>query len=281
MRRFVGSKLPILICFTFFLTVSGFPGTVIQATDAKFPIGEMISKGGVRFEARDNVWKSIDSSHFPVFEKGKIKTEQGAGMVTLGNSCHLEIAQNSVISFEQVDRVHLTQGRVSFRIPSSKEMTIRVGSLAVTKPRVQQASKGAAIIPAKSEDTVGSVTLHSNGSVTIRNLQGSLSILDQDRVVVAALSSKESITIPATMASGKSYKMMAQAGEVRESKRETQNVIDQEWTYLGLNAIEWIAVGYAALLVGGLTYAFWPEGDKDRTVGQVRTVEQEQVPICP
>jgi hypothetical protein len=281
MRRFVGSKLPILICFTFFLTVSGFPGTVIQAKDAKFPIGEMISKGGVRFEARDNVWKSIDSSHFPVFEKGKIKTEQGTGMVTLGNSCHLEIAQNSVISFEQVDRVHLTQGRLNFRIPSSKEMTIKVGSLTVTKPRVQQASKGTVIIPAKSEDTVGSVTLHSNGSVTIRNLQGSLSILDQDRVVVAALSSKESITIPATMASGKSYKMMAQAGEVRESKRETQNVIDQEWTYLGLNAIEWIAVGYAALLVGGLTYAFWPEGDKDRTVGQVRTVEQEQVPICP
>jgi hypothetical protein len=80
------------------------------------------------------------------------------------------------------------------------------------------------------------------------------------------------------MASGKSYRMMAQAGEVRESKRETQNVIDQEWTYLGLNAIEWIAVGYAALLVGGLTYAFWPEGDKDRSVQQVAV---EQVPICP
>ena len=275
MRGFMGSKFPIIVCFSFFLTVSGFPGTVTQAKDAKFPIGEMISKGGVRFEAREKVWKNIDSSHFPVFEKGKIKTEQGTGMVTLGNNCHLEIAQNSVISFEQVDRVHLTQGKVSFRIPSSKEMTIKVGSLAVTKPRVQQASKGTAIIPARNEDTVGSITLHSNGSVTIKNLQGSLSILDQDRVVVAALSSKESITIPATMASGKSYKMMAQVGEVRESKRETQNVIDQEWTYLGLNAIEWIAVGYAAALVGGLTYAYWPEGDKDRTV------EQEQVPICP
>lgn len=267
------SKFPIIVCFTFFLTVSGFPGVVTQAKDAKFPIGEMISKGGVRFEAREKVWKNIDSSHFPVFEKGKIKTEQGTGMVTLGNNCNLEIAQNSVISFEQVDRVYLTQGRVNFRIPSSKEMTIKVGSLAVTKPRVQQASKGTAIIPARNEDTVGSITLHSNGSVTVKNLQGSLSIVDQDRVVVAALSSKESITIPATMASGKTNKMVAQAGEVRESKRETQNVIDQEWTYLGLNTIEWIAVGYAAALVGGLIYAYWPEGDKDRTV--------EQVPICP
>jgi hypothetical protein len=77
------------------------------------------------------------------------------------------------------------------------------------------------------------------------------------------------------MASGKSYKMMAQAGEVRQSKRETPNVIDQEWTYLGLNAIEWIAVGYAAALVGGLIYAYWP-GDKDTT-----DVAQEQIPSCP
>ena len=274
-RTCFGSKFPIFLCFIFFLTVSGFPGAATQAKDVKFPIGEMTSKGGVRFEAREKVWKTIDSSHFPVFEKGKIKTEQGTGRVTLGNSCHLEIAQNTVLSFEQVDRVHLTQGKVSFRIPSSKEMTVKVGSLAVTKPRVQQASKDAAIIPARNVDTVGSVTLHSNGSVTIRNLQGSLTILDQDRVVIAALSSRESITIPATMASGKSNTMVAQAGEVRESTRETLNVLDQEWTYLGLNAIEWIAVGYAAVLAGGLTYTFWPEGDKDRTV------EQEQVPICP
>jgi hypothetical protein len=72
MRRFVGSKFPIILCFTFFLTISDFPGTSTQAKDAKFPIGEVISRGGVRFEARENVWKSIDSSHFPVFEKGKI-----------------------------------------------------------------------------------------------------------------------------------------------------------------------------------------------------------------
>ena len=277
MKRFVDSKLPIILCFTFFLTISGFREAVTQAKDAKFPIGEMISKGGARFEAKENVWKSIDSSHFPIFEKGKIKTEQGTGRVTLVNSCHLEIAQNSALSFEQVDRVHLTKGRVNFRIPSGKEMTIKVGSLAVTKPRVQQASKGTAIIPARNIDTVGSIILHSNGSVTIRNLQGSLSIVDQNLVVVAALSSKESITIPATMASGKSYKMMAQAGEIRESQRVTQNVIDQEWTYLGLNSVEWIAVGYAAVLAGVLTYAYWPESDDDDTVA----VEPEQIPICP
>jgi hypothetical protein len=272
-RRFVGSKFSTFLCFAFFLTVSGFPAVVTQGKNANFPIGEIISKGEVKFETRDKVWKNIQSSHFPVFEKGKIKTDRGTARVTLGKNCHLEIAPNSVISFEQVDRAHLAQGRVNFRIPSNTEVTIKVGSLAVTKPRVQQASRGTVTIPARNEDTVGSIILHSNGSVTIRNLQGSLSIVDQDRVVVAALSSKESITIPATMASGKSYKMMAQAGEVRQSKRETQNVLDQEWTYLGLNAIEWIGVGYAAALVGGLIYAYWPEGDKDRSI--------EQTSVCP
>jgi len=254
----------------------GFPQAASQAKEAKFPIGEMVSKGGVRFEAKEKVWKPIESSHFPIFEKGKIRTDQGTGRVTLGNTCHLEIAQNTVLSFEEMGRVHVTQGKVSFRIPSKKEMTVKAGSLEVTKPRVQQASKGAPIFPATDLDTVGSVMLHSNGAVTIRSLQGSLTVLDQNRVVVAALSSKESITIPATMASGKSNLMVAQAGEIRETRRETPNVIDQEWTYLGLNAIEWISVGYVAAIVGGLIYAFWPDDDKHR-----RALPQEQIPVCP
>jgi hypothetical protein len=91
--------------------------------------------------------------------------------------------------------------------------------------------------------------------------------------VIAALSSKESITIPSVMATGRSNKMVAQAGEVKGSAKAAQNVIDQEWTYLGLNAIEWISVGYAKALVGGLIYLFWPEGDKERSV--------EQAPMCP
>jgi hypothetical protein len=272
--KFLGNKLRIFVCITFFLSVTGFPAGVARAKETNFPIGEMISKGGVKFEVREKVWKTIDSSHFPVFEKGRIKTEQGTGMVTLKNNCHLEIAQNSIVSIEQVDKAHLLQGKMNFRIPSAKEMTIKVGGLTVMKPRIQQASRG--IVPARNEDTVGSISLHSNGSVTIRNLQGSLSVLDQDRMVVAALASKESITIPATIASGKSNKMVAQAGEMKEERRrQAASVIDQEWTYLGLNAIEWIAVGYAAALVGGLIYAYWPEADKDRTV------QQEQIPVCP
>jgi hypothetical protein len=200
-------------------------------------------------------------------------------MVTLGNSCYFEIAQNSVILFEQADQVHLSQGRVNFRIPSSKEMTIKVGNIEVTKPRVQQASRGTGTIPARNEDTVASVTLHSNGSVTIRNFQGSLSIFDQDRVFLAALANRESITIPSITASGKLGTRVAQAGEVKEEEDRDRKRAGAlwwdtgEWEYLGLNAVEWIAVGYAKALLGGLIYFFWHDDDKDRSV--------EQIPICP
>ena len=274
-RKSRTNKITLFVCLTFFLTASGFHGVIADAKDVRFPIGEMVSKGGVKFEAKENVWKDISASHFPIFEKGKIRTEQGTGIVTLTSNSRIEIAQNSVISFEQSDRLLLTQGKVNFRIPPSKEMTIKVGSITVAKPRIQQASKGTTIIPNRNEETIGSLTLHSNGSVTVRNLQGSLSVLDQDRVVIAALSSKESITIPSTMATGRSNKMVAQAGEVRQSNKVATNVIDQEWTYLGLNAIEWIAVGYAAILVGVLAYVFWPNEDKKTSVWV------EQAPVCP
>jgi len=277
MKRFMDRKFPIFLSITFFLAMSGLPGMNPYAKDVNFPIGDIVAKGGVRFEARDKVWKNIESSRFPIFERGKIKTEQGTGIVTLTNKCRIEIDQNSMVSFEQADRLHLSQGRVNFRIPSGKEMIVKVGSITVKKPRIQQASRGAAIVPVRNEDTIGSVTLHSNGSVTIRNLQGSLSILNPEHVVIAALSSKESITIPSTLASGKSNMMVAQAGEVRASRTEVQNVLDQEWTYLGLNAIEWIAVGYAAALVGGLLYAFWPEGDKSENVASAVVPP----PVCP
>jgi hypothetical protein len=128
------------------------------------------------------------------------------------------------------------------------------------------------VVSPKGEETIGSISLHSNGSVTVRSVQGSLSILNEDRVFLAALSSKDSITIPSAMASGKSRTMVAQAGEIKEVKGERKNAGDEEWEYLGLNAIEWIAVGYAAVLVGVLAYVFWPEGDKERV---------EQVPLCP
>jgi hypothetical protein len=242
---------------------------VSEAKEMAFPIGQVVARGGMKYEAKEKLWKNVESSHFSIFQKGKIKTEKGQGLITLANNCQMEIDQYTGLSFDQVDRLVLSQGRVNFRIPSETEMTFKVGNLSVTKSRVLQAAKEPMVVSPKGEETIGSISLHSNGSVTVRIVQGSLSILDQDRVHLAALSSRGSITIPSVMASGKSRTMVAQAGEIKEVKGEQTIPGDEEWEYLGLNAVEWIAVGYAAALVGVLAYVFWPKGDK------------EHDPLCP
>jgi hypothetical protein len=253
--------------------MSGFPRMVCEAKEIAFPIGQVVAKGGVKYEAKEKLWKNIESSHFPIFQKGKIKTEKGQGMITLANNCQIEMGEYTDLSFDQVDKLLLSQGKINFRIPSQTEMTFKVGNLSITKSRVLQAAQKPTVASSKSEETIGSISLHSNGSVTVKSAQGSLSILNEDRALLAALSSKESITIPSTMASGKPKTMVAQAGEIKEVKGEQKGPGDEEWEYLGLNAIEWIAVGYAAVLVGVLTYVFWPEGNKEQA--------PEQVPVCP
>ena len=253
--------------------MSGFPRMIAEAKEIGFPIGEVVSRGDVKFETKGNEWKNIEFSQFPIFQKGKIKTQKGTGIVTLANNCQIEVDQNTVLSFDQADRLHLSQGRVNFRIPSGTEVMFKVGNLTVTKSRVMQVAKSSATASPKSEQTIGSISLQPNGSVTVKSLQGSLSILDQDRVVLAALSTRESITIPSIMASGKSRTMVAQAGEIKEERRDEKIVGAQEWEYLGLNAVEWIAVGYAVILTAGLIYVFWPEGEKGG--GEV------QAPLCP
>ena len=102
--------------------------------------------------------------------------------------------------------------------------------------------------------------------------------MNEDHVVIAALSSKESVTIPSIMASGKPRTMVAQAGEIQEKRGQQGSMgavdtIDKEWEYLGLNAVQWIGTGYAAAILGGLAYLYWPEGEKERRA--------EQIPVCP
>ena len=272
-KKFMRKVFIYFVCFWFLLSISSFPIMDAEAKEISFPIGEMVLGGDVKFELKEKAWRNIESSHFPIFQKGKIKTEKGTGIITLANNCQIEVGPHSILSFDQVDRFHILQGRVNFRIPSGKEVSFTVGSLSVTKSRALQAARtpglGSSI---KNEETIGSVSLHSNGSVTVKSLQGSVSILDQDRVVLAALSTKEAITIPSITASGKARTMVAQVGEIKEERSEEKITGAEEWEYLGLNTFEWIAVGYAAALVGGLIYAFWPKEDKDRAA---------QVPLCP
>jgi hypothetical protein len=290
-HRSIRETLVYFLCFSLFLSLSGFPYMTAEAREIAFPIGEIVSRGSVKYEVKEKLLKNIESSHFPIFQKGKIKTGKGTGIITMTNNCQIEVDQNSTLSFDFVHQFRLSQGRINFRIPPNTNVIFKVENLIVEKSISLQASKTAMVGFPKNEEMIGSISLHPNGSVTVRSLKSSISIMNEDHVVIAALSSKESITIPSIMASGKPRTIVAQAGEIKEKRRERMtadeidkgreylglNAIDEEWEYLGLNAVQWIGTGYAAALLGGLAYLFWPEGEKERRAEQI----PEQIPLCP
>jgi hypothetical protein len=242
--------------FVYFLSISllllmgGFPQLIAEAKDLSWPIGEMVSRGDVKYETGGNSWKKVETTHFPVFQGVKIKTEKGTSIVALANNSQIEVSQNSILSLEETDRLQLSQGTIDFRIPASSETNIRVSSLSIIKSRPLQAARDSSVTPGKDEGIVGSITLHTNGSVTVKSEKGAVSILNQQRNVLATVSSKESVTIPSAIAAGKEPVMVAQAGE---GKGGTGAAAAGGGTLLlGLSTWAWIGIGATAGAVAGL-----------------------------
>jgi len=200
------------LCVSFLLATSGFRTMVAQANEVSRPIGDMISRGEVKFEVRENVWKNVEPLHFPIFQGVRIKTEKGNFAVTLSNDSQLEVGQDSLLSIDRDDQIHLIRGTVHFRFPSAAELRVKAGNLTVMKYQSLHASKNPSAVQENGE-TIGSISMHSNGSLTVKCLQGSLSVTDQDHVVLATLSRKDAITIPSVTANSPPKVMVAQAGE--------------------------------------------------------------------
>ena len=257
------------LSISFLLLTNGFQSIVVEAKERGIPIGEMISKGEVNFEARENVWKKVESSHFPVFQGVKIKTEKGVAAIALGNNCHIEVGQNSLLSFDQNDRLHLFQGQINFRISSMAELNFKIGKLTVTKFHSLQASKGPGVASPKNEEIIGSISIHSNGSVTIKSIQGELFILDEDRTVLATLPSQDSVTIPSTMVKSPSKTMIAQAGETGKGSSGKEEK-ESGFVLWGIDGPTWgwIAGGTVGLLGSAalITIIVSSEKDPDRLI---------------
>jgi hypothetical protein len=205
----------VLCMYFFFLAglIPWLPGQVVQAAETgSLSIGDMISRGGVKFEVREGVWKAVDHLHFPVFKGMKVKTEKGVAALILGNNTQVEIGEQSALLIEDRDRVTLLQGRVDFRIPSDIEARLNVGTLSVAKAKRVQASRGS-VVPARTEETIGSITLHGNGAATVKSFQGDVTIVRQGQAL-AALSSKDMMTIPSVKVSPDQKTNVAQAGAV-------------------------------------------------------------------
>jgi len=267
MRKGIISRVFVyFLCVSFLLMMNGFQIVGVEAKDKGIPIGEMVSKGEVKFEARDNVWKEVESSYFPIFPGTRIKTEKGVAIITLSNNSQIQVSSNSLFSFDQDDRFILTQGNIEFRIPPPSEINFKVGNLSILKSRTLQAAKNPFISSPKDEDTLGSISFHSNGAVTVKSIQGRLSILNQDRVVLAALSSKDSMTLPSITVGGPSKVMVAQAPPLETLPA----AIGEGFSGLTTGALAGVGVG-AFGIIGGATFASTSGG-----VGG-----GAGVPICP
>jgi hypothetical protein len=252
------------LCGSFLLMMNGFPRMVAEAKEKVLPIGEMVSKGEVKFEARENVWKGVESSHFPIFQGTRIMIEKGVAFITLSNNSQIEISPNSLFSFDQNDRFVLSQGSIEFRIPSGSEINFKVGNLSILKSRTLQATKGPSAAPPSDEETIGSISIHADGSVTVKSMKGKLTIMNQDRVVLAALSSKDSVTIPSTTVGGKPPVMVAQVGEAAAAAGAG--------TVFGASVTTVVAVVAGAAAIGGIAAAVSSAGGGGGG---------GEVPVCP
>ena len=82
---------------SFLLLTTGFTGMSAEAKEKDVPIGEMVSKGNVRFEARENQWKNVEPSYFPIFQGIKIRTENGVAVISFPNNSQVDLGPNSTV----------------------------------------------------------------------------------------------------------------------------------------------------------------------------------------
>lgn len=264
-RRLFYKVFVYFLSVSFLFLMSGFNSVMVEAKEVSLPIGEMVSKGTVKFEARENVWKNVESPHFPIFQGMKIKAEKGMAAIVLSDGCQIEIGPNSFFSVDQMDRIQLSQGSIEFRIPSVSELNFKVGNLSISKFRPLQASRTPISIAPKNEETIGSISIHSNGAVTVKNVRGGLSVLDENRVILAALSSKDSVTLPSTTVNTLPKTMTAQVGQTGATTATTTTTGE----FLGLSTWAWVGIISLAAVVGVVI-----------AVAASQRVDHDRVPLC-
>ena len=168
-----------------------------------FPIGTVISQGNVKMEVKDKVWRTLESPYSPILKGKKIKIGNGTARISLSNNSLIEVSPNSLLSFEHEGQLNLLEGGIHFKIPATAQMNFKIGALSVTKPHPLTAQKGLTTALIREEEIEGSLFLHPDGSLRVRSVQGSLSILDHENRVLTTTSSNEPITITPKILSGK------------------------------------------------------------------------------
>jgi len=259
-KGFIHKALIYVLCVSLFLLMSGFHQWTAEAKKVDPFIGRMVSRGEVKFEEKENVWRNVEPSYFPIVKETKIRTEKGFALITLTNKSQIEMDQNGILSFGPNDRLSLMKGHLRFRIPSTVGIEIKVGRFSVTRSGTRQAAKGMTSFPPQTGETIGSIFIHADGQVTVKSMQGALTILDQDHLVLAALSSKESLTLPSTPSGGI---QVAQADD---------EVTPEKVPKKGLSTWTWVGIIGGVALIGGVVAVASGGGGGGGGGG---------VPICP
>ncbi len=236
------------LCVSFLLQVGGVSGIMAEEKGRNFPIGEMVSRGEVKYEAREKIWQKVEPSYFPIFQGSKIKTEKGSALISLKSDIQVEMGANTVLLFDRRDQIQLFQGHLNFRINSPEGISIRVGKITVANTPSWSASAGLAVAK-KDTAHIGTVRFHSDDSVTIQSTQGQLMVVNPQGVTLATLSPKESLTLPPSIVdnppSEKTRKMMfAQVGDITPTPEDD--------TYLGLSKWAWGGIGLGVLTLFGI-----------------------------
>lgn len=250
------------LCISFLLMANGFHWMIAEANQ-NIPVGQMVSRGGVKFEIRKNSWERVET-RFPVFEGMKIRTEKGEAILALAEKTRIEIGSDSLFYFSQSDQFNLLQGKVNFRIQPDVPLKFKVGNLWISKSYSLQAAKGSSVILTKDKEFAGSILMHSRGSVTVKNVQGLITITNEDGAVLASLSAGESITFPSVVAASKPPLMAANA-----EPEWTEGPVEEEG-FLGLSNRTWLGIAAAAVVVGVVVGIAASGGDGDH-----------EAPICP
>jgi hypothetical protein len=252
------------LCVSFLLMVNGFHGMVSEAGQKTVPVAQMISRGGVKFEVRENAWQKVETP-FPVFEGMKIRTEKGEAVLALAEKTRIEIGSDSLFYFDQRDQFNLLQGKINFRMEPEHDLGFKVGNLRISKLYPLQAVKISSTPLPGDKGSLGTIMIHPSGSVTVKSVQGPLCVRNQDGQVLASLSSGESITLPSVAAGSKPPIMAANAEPGRTGGPSEEKVLVKWETWAGIVA----AVGVVAVTAG---VAIWAANRDD---------DDDEVPVCP
>jgi len=265
-KTFMSTVFVYFLCISFLLMANGFIGMIAEA-NPNIPVGQMVSRGEVKFEIKENLWEKVETP-FPIFEGMKIKTGKGKSVLAIAKKTRIEIGSDSLFYFDQRDQFNLLHGKINFRIQPDVPLRFKVCNLWISKSNLPQSSIRPSVGLMKEKELAGSILTHSKGSVTVKSIQGPMYVTNEDGAVLASLSSGESITFPCIIGSPKSPTMLAQA-----KPKWTEGPIEEE-EFLGLstNTWKWMGVGVGvAAIISGVAIGVSSGGEDNEEVG----------PVCP